>query len=260
MIPKIQIKKIMSKEIVAIEYDANLKRASELMRQEEIGSLLVKRGTEYTGIITEVDTVRKALAEGKDLGKTRVEEVMSAPLITIDEDETITTAQDRMARHEVRHLVVTVEGRPVGMVSARDILYMEYPGEEGIPFWPDHALKEIIAALLVMGFLFTLTILSPAPMEPKADSFTTPEHIKPEWYFLASYQALKVAEVLKFLGAWAPKVIGIMGQGIILLIIILLPFLDRNPERRPGKRPIAISLGILMAIAFIVFTIWGYYS
>ena len=132
--------------------------------------------------------------------------------------------------------------------------------KNGEPFYPNHVLKEVIIVLLILGLLIALATLIPAPMESKADPFSTPEHIKPEWYFLAGYQLLKLAEKLDFLGAWAPKMIGVLGQGVIIAIIFFLPFIDRGSERYPHKRPIATTLGILGVISFIVLTIWGHYS
>ena len=132
--------------------------------------------------------------------------------------------------------------------------------EEGIPFFPNHLLKEVIVAFLLIALLLTLATYYPAPMEPPADPFTTPEHIKPEWYFLAAYQGLKAAEYLDFLGQWAPKVLGVFGQGLVMLLLIIFPFIDRNPERNPRKRKFAIFLGIAGMIGFIILTIWGYVS
>ncbi|MBI5183684.1 MAG: hypothetical protein HY999_04910 [Nitrospinae bacterium] len=131
---------------------------------------------------------------------------------------------------------------------------------KGEPFFPHHVLKQLIIILLIFGLLIALATYIPAPMEIKADPYSTPEHIKPEWYFLISYQLLKLAEKLDFLGPWAPKVIGVLGQGIIIAIIFFLPFIDRGSERYPHKRPIAIILGILGVISFIILTIWGHYS
>ncbi|MBI5376197.1 MAG: hypothetical protein HZA77_12225 [Candidatus Schekmanbacteria bacterium] len=132
--------------------------------------------------------------------------------------------------------------------------------EKGIPFFPNHILKEIIVAFIVFGGLITLATLYPAPMEPPADPFTTPEHIKPEWYFLAAYQWLKVAEYLDVLGQWAPKVIGVLGQGVVFALLVLFPFFDKNPERKPSRRKFAILLGIVGVISFAALTIWGHYS
>ena len=132
--------------------------------------------------------------------------------------------------------------------------------EEGIPFFPNHLLKEVIVAFLLIALLLTLATYYPAPMEPPADPFTTPEHIKPEWYFLAAYQGLKAAEYLDFLGQWAPKVLGVFAQGLVMLLLVIFPFIDRNPERNPRKRKFVIFLGIAGMIGFIILTIWGFVS
>jgi len=129
--------------------------------------------------------------------------------------------------------------------------------EEGEPFFPHHVLEQSMMIFLTLAALIALVMFFPAPMEPPADPFETPEHIKPEWYFLAAYQSLKVAEYTSFLGAWAPKVLGILAQGAGMALLILLPFLDRNPERHPRKRLIVIGMGILAIIILAVLTIWG---
>src|SRR3990172_13340871 len=130
--------------------------------------------------------------------------------------------------------------------------------EEGIPFFPNHLLKEVIVAFMLIALLLTLATYYPAPMEPPADPFTTPEHIKPEWYFLAAYQGLKAAEYLGFLGQWAPKVLGVFAQGLVMLLLVIFPFIDKNPERNPKRRMAAIFLGIAGVIGFMFLTIWGY--
>ena len=63
--------------------------------------------------------------------------------------------------------------------------------EEGVPFFPNHLLKEVIAIYIVLGILLTLAIFFPFKLHDKADPLSTPEGIKPEWYFLWVYQALK---------------------------------------------------------------------
>ena len=132
--------------------------------------------------------------------------------------------------------------------------------EEGEPFFPHHMLEQTMMVFIAIAILVALVMFFPAPMEPPADPFETPEHIKPEWYFLAAYQGLKLAEYTAFLGSWAPKLIGILGQGVAIGLLFLLPFLDRNPERHPRKRPIVISIGILTIISLAGLTYWGYVS
>lgn len=138
-------------------------------------------------------------------------------------------------------------------------VHEEY-AEYGAPFFPHHLMKEMMVAILAFALLITLATFFPAPREIKADPYVTPEGIKPEWYFLAAYQGLKVAEKLEFLGQWAPKTIGILGQGLVFLLLILLPFLDRNPERNPANRKVAMTVAGFLLILAILLTIWGHYS
>jgi len=127
-------------------------------------------------------------------------------------------------------------------------------------FYPDHVFKQLIQIFILLGVLVGLATYFPAPMEPKADPFTTPPHIKPEWYFLAPYQFIKAAEYLKFLGEWAPKLVGVLGQALVILFLFLWPFLDRGEERRPWKRPRFLASVILAVSLLILFTVWGHYS
>lgn len=128
------------------------------------------------------------------------------------------------------------------------------------PFYPNHILKQLVLICLLMALLVFLAAFFPPPYLPKADPYVTPEHIKPEWYFLAAYQFLKAADKLQFIGMWAPKIIGILAQGVIGLLLFFLPFIDRNPSVRPSERPYALRIGITLAILYIIFTAWGYFS
>lgn len=130
--------------------------------------------------------------------------------------------------------------------------------EEGIPFFPNHFLKEVIVMAIILAVLSVVTTFSPAPMEDKADPFITPPHIKPEWYFLANYKFLQLAEYFSFIGAWAPKVLGILVQIFVGLILILFPFLDKNPNRHPRKRPFMVTFGILAIIGYGALLYLGY--
>lgn len=110
----------------------------------------------------------------------------------------------------------------------------EIATDGGTPFWPNHVIKEGIASYLLLGILFTLAVFVPLMPGPPADPLSTPEGIKPEWYFLPMFQLLK----------YLPEPIAVGLPGLVGLLIFLLPFLDRSPERHPAKRPVAIWLGI----------------
>jgi len=138
--------------------------------------------------------------------------------------------------------------------------YEEKPPEKGHSFFPHHTLDQIIVVIIVLCILLFLTTFLPIPFDKKADPFNTPEHVKPEWYYLANYQILKAAEYFEFIGQSAPKIMGIFGQGLLILIILLYPFLDRNPQRHPKKRKISMLICLLFVAAYIFFTIWGHVS
>jgi signal-transduction protein with cAMP-binding, CBS, and nucleotidyltransferase domain len=92
------------------------------MKDDKVGSLLVDRSGQVVAIVTETDIVRKAVAKGVDLGKEKVETIMSSPVASIEIQRTPQDAHDMMADLGVRHLAVTDKGKIVGLLSVRDLL------------------------------------------------------------------------------------------------------------------------------------------
>ena len=133
-------------------------------------------------------------------------------------------------------------------------------GEGGVPFYPLHFMKEAMVMIGITIFLIIVATAGPAGLEAAADSFTTPEHIKPEWYFLSMYQALKyVPQGVAFLNlTWLNVAVLVMGLAIMFLAV--LPFVDRSPFTRARKRPVFLALGVAAVIALIVFTYLGHFS
>ena len=119
--------------------------------------------------------------------------------------------------------------------------------EKTKPFFPDYVLDELIAWYAVMAAIVILASLYPAGLEAKADPLLTPEHIKPEWYFLGIYELLK----------YVPRDVGIIGPMVLVGIIILLPLLDRNQEVRPRRRPIALACAFVLLVGLGYLTILG---
>ncbi|WP_447972497.1 CBS domain-containing protein [Nitrospira sp. Kam-Ns4a] len=109
-------------KLVTVDRDTDVRRAAQLMRDREIGSLFVTRGKDIIGIVTDTDMVRRSVAVGADPTKTTVEQIMSAPIITIEENKTLLDANDLMAREHLRHLGVTRDGKLTGMISVRDLV------------------------------------------------------------------------------------------------------------------------------------------
>ncbi|WP_029911033.1 cytochrome b [Pelobacter seleniigenes] len=137
---------------------------------------------------------------------------------------------------------------------ARSFHHDEHPG--GVPFHPNYTIKDLsmvffaLAALVAITFYAPWLFIPPDALEP-ADPFTTPAHIKPEWYFLWAYQTLKI---------FPSKLLGLASQGAAMGFLAVLPFLDRSPERRPAKRPVFVTLYLLGILLFVGLSIWGHYS
>lgn len=129
-----------------------------------------------------------------------------------------------------------------------------YPPESGVPFWPVHLAKEGCVALMVLGMLITLSVVSPWEIGEPANPLETPIGIKPEWYFLPSYQ------LLKYFTGQTGKILGIFVSMVPFLLLFLWPFLDRSKARHPKHRPIAVAVGTLGIILVLLMGTIGYLS
>lgn len=109
-------------KFATVDRDTDVRNAAELMRDRNIGSLFITRDKAIIGIVTDTDIVRRSVATGADPSKTMVEQIMSAPIVTIEEHKTLLDANDLMASGHLRHLGVTRDGKLVGMISVRDLV------------------------------------------------------------------------------------------------------------------------------------------
>jgi CBS domain-containing protein len=113
---------VPKEKFVTVERDTNAQTAARIMRDRGIGSLFVTNQKEIIGILTDTDMLRRIVASGNDPNKTTVEQIMSAPILTIEENKTLLDANDLMAQAHVRHLGVSRDGTLVGMISVRDLV------------------------------------------------------------------------------------------------------------------------------------------
>lgn len=116
------VSQIMTKRPKSIGPKASIASAAKTMRQARVGSLFIKKGKQLVGIVTDTDIVRRAVASGKPLGKLTIEKIMTAPVCTIEGNESVDDAQSMMAELGVRHLGVTRNGEITGVISVRDVL------------------------------------------------------------------------------------------------------------------------------------------
>ncbi|MEA2142769.1 MAG: menaquinol-cytochrome c reductase cytochrome b/c subunit [Solirubrobacteraceae bacterium] len=123
---------------------------------------------------------------------------------------------------------------------------------QGKPFFPYAVMKDSAMAVIVLVVIILMAILFGAELGPKADPTTTTYTPRPEWYFFFLFELLRVVKppALVFMAT-----IGI--PTICLVLLLLLPFIDRNPERHPLKRPIATLTGIAVIMAMGYLTIEG---
>ncbi len=113
---------VTAEKFVKVDRDTDSRTAATLMRDHGIGSLFVTRNGEIVGIITDTDMVRRLVSVGSDPATVPIEQIMSAPILTIDENKTLLDANDLMAKEHLRHLGVTRDGTLVGMISVRDLV------------------------------------------------------------------------------------------------------------------------------------------
>jgi hypothetical protein len=123
---------------------------------------------------------------------------------------------------------------------------------QGKPFFPYAVAKDGLMAVIVMGVIIAMSIIFGAELGPKADPTTTTYVPRPEWYFFFLFELLRV---IKPSILTPVATIGI--PTICIVLLILLPFIDRGPERRPERRPVATTAGILVIFAMGYLTYLG---
>src|SRR5919199_1180864 len=123
---------------------------------------------------------------------------------------------------------------------------------QGKPFFPYAVAKDGAMACIVMAVIITMSIVLGAELGPKADPTTTTYVPRPEWYFFFLFELLRVVK--------PPVLVPLATIGIptiCMILLIALPFIDRGPERRPERRPIATTAGILTIAAMAYLTYLG---
>ena len=123
---------------------------------------------------------------------------------------------------------------------------------QGKPFFPYAIAKDSIMACVTLAVIIVMAILFGAELGPKADPTTTTYTPRPEWYFFFLFELLRVVK--------PPELVFLATIGIptvCLMLLLLLPFMDRGPERHPLRRPIATTAGIATIAAMAYLTILG---
>ena len=113
-------------------------------------------------------------------------------------------------------------------------------------FFPDHMLTELMIGLVLMILLSAVSTIFPATMGPRADPLSTPEVIKPEWWFYVSFRWLKLFS-LSF---------AVLSTGFIVAAMFLWPWIDAALRKLTGYEEVSVWIGIVATFLLVGLTVW----
>jgi len=109
-------------QVWSLEPSASVYDAIAMMAEKRVGALLVMRGTELVGIVSERDYARKVILQGRSSHETPISEIMSSPVFTVTPEHTVGECMHLVTEKRIRHLPVMDKGRVTGMVSIGDLV------------------------------------------------------------------------------------------------------------------------------------------
>jgi len=139
----------------------------------------------------------------------------------------------------------------IGIIRLQGVTELRFPDEEQdkkhhFSFFPDHLYTELIVGLILMVLLSALACIFPATMGPPADPLTTPEIIKPEWFFYVAFRWLKL-----FSGTAA-----VLSMGFVVFLMFFWPFVDAWLRRHTRYTEASVWIGIVATLTLIGMTVW----
>jgi len=109
-------------EVLTVQADTQVREAVAILAERRIGALPVVRGEEVAGIMSERDVIYKLRSDGAAVLDWKVEQIMTAPAITVEPDQQVLGALSLMTKRRIRHLPVVEDGRIIGIVSIGDLV------------------------------------------------------------------------------------------------------------------------------------------
>jgi CBS domain-containing protein len=116
-----EIKELMTKGPRTVQRGDSIADAARLMREEDAGVAPIVDGDRLVGVLTDRDIAIRVVAEGKDPQSTKVEEIASQTLVTIEPQQDLDEALRLMAQHQIRRLPVVEDGKLVGILAQADV-------------------------------------------------------------------------------------------------------------------------------------------
>ncbi|HUR69490.1 MAG TPA: CBS domain-containing protein [Candidatus Thermoplasmatota archaeon] len=114
---------VMHRPIVTADEGASVTEGARIMERHRVGCLVITRGDEAVGIVTERDVVFRIVAAGRSPATTSLREIMSAPIATVTTEASVDEAAALMKQLRVKRLVVMHDGTARGVISVTDIAY-----------------------------------------------------------------------------------------------------------------------------------------
>ncbi|WP_457741367.1 CBS domain-containing protein [Thermococcus sp.] len=122
MAPRMTVGQVVKRKAVIVKPNYSVHRVARILSKNKVGSAVVVQKDDIVGIITDRDILDKVVARGRDPKSVKVKEVMTENPITIEDDYDISDAIDKMMDKGIRRLLVTRLGKPIGFVTAADLL------------------------------------------------------------------------------------------------------------------------------------------
>ena len=116
------VRRLMTAGPPAVPEETTVAQATEIMNRHRTSSVLVGKETEALGIVAESDIVRKVVMKGLDPATVKVGDIMSSPLVSVDIRTPLYGIYRSLARHKIRHIIVTEDGEQVGFISVKDLI------------------------------------------------------------------------------------------------------------------------------------------
>jgi CBS domain-containing protein len=117
-----QFLRLKPRNVISISPDVNVLEALKLMAKENIGAVMVLQGDSLVGILSERDYARKVVLEGKTSSSTKVSEIMTTKVVTVEESQKVDDCMNIMTENHIRHLPVLSGGKVLGLISIGDVL------------------------------------------------------------------------------------------------------------------------------------------
>jgi CBS domain-containing protein len=129
------VRDIMKKKIISIDQNETIRKACDMFRDYKLGCLIVTDMDNIVGLITGRDLIERTICMNRDPNTTKVFEIMSKNIKTIDQNERLEKAIGMLKEHKIKKLPVTLNDELVGIITLTDIAYSRPSMKELFQFY-----------------------------------------------------------------------------------------------------------------------------